>query len=183
MFHVANAFDDGDRVMMDVVAYETMFSAPGSGLDALGRLERWTIDLPRRRVERAVVDAAPLEFPRIDERHFGRRHRLVYAVAVPPDGNTQLTGATRLHKFDRETGAVAEHDFGDGHLPGEFVFVPDGSGEAEDAGWLLGFVLNVAAETTDLVILDARRLADEPVATVHLPHAIPPGFHGNWFPA
>jgi 8'-apo-carotenoid 13,14-cleaving dioxygenase len=42
-------------------------------------------------------------------------------------------------------------------------------------------VLNVAEATTDLVVLDAARLGAPPVATVHLPHAIPPGFHGNWF--
>ena len=45
----------------------------------------------------------------------------------------------------------------------------------------MGFVLNVAEATTDFVILDASRIASAPVATVHLPHAIPPGFHGNWF--
>lgn len=32
-------------------------------------------------------------------------------------------------------------------------------------------------------ILDARAIAGEPVATIHLPHRIPPGFHGNWVPA
>ena len=74
------------------------------------------------------------------------------------------------------------HDFGDGHLPGEFIFVPEAAGSGEDEGWLLGLVINAAEETTDLVILDARRFEAPPVATVRLPHRIPPGFHGNWFP-
>lgn len=184
VFHVANAYDEGDpdrhRVVMDLVAYPTMFTGDGSGLDTLGHLERWSIDPATRRVDRHQIDDTPLEFPRIDERRFGQPHRYVYTVAVPPDGNTQLRGATRLHRFDRDTNTRTEHDFGDGHLPGEFIFVPDGPAETE--GWLMGTVLNVAAETTDLVILDARHFEADPVATIHLPHAIPPGFHGNWFP-
>ena len=181
VFHVANAYDDAGRVVLDVIAYPQMFTGDGSGLDALGSLQRWTIDPATRRVERRTIDPTPQEFPRIDERRFGQEHRFIYTVSVPPDGNTQLSGATRLYKHDMITGEREVHEFGDGHLPGEFVFVPDGADE--DSGWLMGTVLNVDAGTTDLVILDARRFEDAPVATVHLPHPIPPGFHGNWFPS
>ena len=181
VFHVANAYDDGAHIILDVIAYPHMFAASGSGLDALGALERWTIDPATRHIDRRLVDPTPQEFPRIDERRFGQPHRYIYTVAVPPDGNTQLTGATRLYKHDLTTGARATHDFGDGHLPGEFVFIS--ADDAEDAGWLIGTVLNVAEATTDLVILDASRFEALPVALVHLPHPIPPGFHGNWFPS
>lgn len=182
VFHVANAYDDGAQIVLDVIAYPHMFGTSGSGLDALGSLERWTIDPAARRIERRVIDPTPQEFPRIDERRFGQRHRFIYTVSVPADGNTQLTGATRLYKHDMDGGARQTHDFGDGHLPGEFVYIADDNDAGEDAGWLMGMVLNVAARTTDLVILDARRFDGAPVAMVHLPHAIPPGFHGNWFP-
>ncbi|WP_416366596.1 carotenoid oxygenase family protein [Sphingomonas aurantiaca] len=30
------------------------------------------------------------------------------------------------------------------------------------------------------MILDARKFESGPVATIRLPHRIPPGFHGNW---
>ncbi len=183
VFHVANAFDGADgEVILDVIAYDTMFASGGSGLDALGRFERWTVSPQARRVDRRVIDATPQEFPRIDERRFGQAYRYAYAVCVPPDGNPQLTGATRLYKHDLETGSRLVHEFGDDHLPGEFVFVPAAAGAEEDEGWLLGLVINVADETTDLVILDARAFEAAPVATVRLPHRIPPGFHGNWFP-
>ena len=42
--------------------------------------------------------------------------------------------------------------------------------------------LRLVANRPDLVILDARSFEAAPVATVRLPHRIPPGFHGNWFP-
>ena len=180
VFHVANAFDDADgRVVLDVIAYDTMFASDANGLDALGRLERWTVDPVTRCLARHVVDTMPQEFPRIDERRTGQRHRYAYTVSVPPDGNTQLVGATRLYKHDVEAGSRRVHEFGDGHIPGEFVFVP--AGEEEDHGWLLGLVINTGEETTDFVILDAQSFETAPVATVRLPHRIPPGFHGNWF--
>ena len=184
VFHVANAFDGEDgQVVLDVIAYDTMFASGASGLDALGRLERWTVDPLARWVRRSVIDATPQEFPRIDERRFGQSHRYVYTVAVPPDGNTQLAGATRLYKHDLGTGVRLVHDFGDNHVPGEFVFVPAAPDAGEDEGWLVGLVINTADETTDFVILDAQSFEAQPGATVRLPHRIPPGFHGNWFPA
>ena len=144
------------KVVLDVIVYDTMFASSASGLDALGRFERWTVDPATRRVCRQVIDATPQEFPRIDDRRFGQSCRYVYTVSVPPDGNPQLEGATRLYKHDLETGSRRVHDFGETHLPGEFVFVPETPDADEEHGWLLGFVVNVADETTDFVILDAR---------------------------
>lgn len=183
VFHVANGFDGTEgEVILDVIAYDTMFASGESGLDALGRLERWTVNPGMRRVGRRVIDATPQEFPRIDERHFGQSHRYIYTVSVPPDGNPQLAGATRLYKHDMKTGRRLVHEFGDSHLPGEFVFVPAHAAAGEDEGWLLGFVINTADETTDFVVLDAQCFEAAPVGGVRLHHRIPPGFHGNWFP-
>ena len=88
-----------------------------------------------------------------------------------------------FYKHDLVTGERETHDFGPGRFPGEFVFVPASADAVEDEGWLIGLVIDINHQTTDLVILDARTIASEPVATVHLPHRIPPGFHGNWMPA
>ena len=90
------------------------------------------------------------------------------------------TAYTMAFKHDLESGTREVHDFGAGHVPGEFVFVPRAHAKAEDDGWLMGYVVNTAAETTDLVVLDAQNFAGTPQAVVHIPHRIPPGFHGNW---
>lgn len=183
VFHIANAFDaPGGEVVLDVIAYDTMFASDANGLDALGRLERWTIDAATRQVARRVIDPTPQEFPRIDERRTGQPYRHLYTVSVPPDADPQLTGATRIYKHDLHAGTHQVHEFGEGRVPGEFVFVPARADAGEDEGWLLGLVIDRAADTTDLVVLDARRFEQPPVARVHLPHRVPPGFHGNWFP-
>jgi carotenoid cleavage dioxygenase len=35
---------------------------------------------------------------------------------------------------------------------------------------------------TELVVLDAQRFADKPLARVLLPQRVPYGFHGSYFP-
>ena len=91
-----------------------------------------------------------------------------------------LSNPWPLYRHDLKTGARGEHRFGPGRVPGEFVFVPRSADAAEGEGWLIGYVIDAANETTDLVILDAANIAARPVASVHLPHLVPTGFHGNW---
>lgn len=68
-------------------------------------------------------------------------------------------------------------------VPGEFVFVAKANARTEGDGWLMGYVIDTATETTDLVILDAANVEAAPQAAITIPHRIPPGFHGNWMPA
>ncbi len=181
-FHVANAYDDADgQVVLDLCVYDTMFDGAATGPDTPSRgLHRWTIDPATRRVDRRIIDAAPKEFPRPDERYFGQPYRHVWSVALPTTAAARFVGATVLYAHDLVTGSRQTHDFGSGRHPGEFVFVPETATSPEGEGWLIGFVIDMNTDTTDLVILDARRFAQAPVATVHLPHRVPPGFHGNW---
>jgi carotenoid cleavage dioxygenase len=183
-FHVANAFDQPDgTVTLDLCVYERMFDKNATGPDALSRgLERWTVDPARRTVAVRTLDPSPQEFPRFDERRFGQPYRYLWSMALPTRPEDQFVGATALYRHDLETGGRQVHDFGPGRHPGEFVFVPASTESAEGEGWIMGLVVDLQMETTELVILDARRIEDAPAARVRLPHRVPPGFHGNWFP-
>jgi carotenoid cleavage dioxygenase-like enzyme len=183
IFHVANAFDLPDgRVVMDAVVYDSMFSGSLAGPDAAPRgFERWTINPAAGTVHRRTIDGTPQEFPRPDERRIGQPYRYAYTLGLPRTGETFI-GETFILKHDLQAGARAVHDFGDGRYPGEFVFVPAYADAGEDEGWLVGLVVDLPHETTDLEILDARAFTGEPVASIHLPHRVPPGFHGNWLP-
>ncbi|MCY0604023.1 carotenoid oxygenase family protein, partial [Klebsiella pneumoniae] len=86
-------------------------------------------------------------------------------------------GGTHLLKHDLDAGTRQTHDFGEGRFPGEFVFVPAHADSGEDEGWLIGLVIDLPHETTDLVILDAQDFEGAPVASIRLPHRVPPGFH------
>lgn len=50
----------------------------------------------------------------------------------------------------------------------------------EDNGWVLAVVWDATVNRSSLVILDSRKLADGPLATIRLPHHIPLGLHGGW---
>ena len=182
VFHVANAYDTPDgRVVLDVCAYHTMFADSPRGPDAVSRgFERWTVDPVARHVSTRTIDPGPQEFPRTDERRFGQPYRYAFTLAFSGDPGEQVVGATRLYRHDLEAGTRQVHDFGAGRYPGEFVFVPASAEAAEGEGWLVGLVIDAPAEQTDLVILDAQAFEAAPVASVRIPHRVPPGFHGNW---
>lgn len=185
VFHVSNSFEDAaGKVVVDVCPYATMFD--GGMMGPNGRnlgLERWTIDPAAQSVARRTIDATPQEFPRPDERFFGRPYRHAWSVALPESEVAGFMGASCLIAHDLVAGARTVRDFGKGRLPGEFVFVPRAEDAPEGDGWLMGLVIDSTTDTTDLVILDAQDIAGPEVASVHLPHRVPPGFHGNWIPA
>ena len=44
---------------------------------------------------------------------------------------------------------------------------------------MVGLVIDMTNETSDLVILGARDFKHEAVALIRIPHQVPPGFYGN----
>src|SRR3546814_2402472 len=80
VFHPMNAYDDdssdGDTVVLDVVRHPKMFDTNRLGPDeGPPTLDRWTVDLADGKVREERIDDNPQEFPRVDERLVGRRHR------------------------------------------------------------------------------------------------------------
>src|SRR3546814_342749 len=117
VFHPANAFETADgKVVVDVVAHETMFAESKRGPDSRkSRMERWTIDPVAGTTVRAVIHDHAQEFPRYDERLTTRPYRYAYSVAIPDEQSAEWTLAeTRLFKHDLEKGSSAVHDFGPG---------------------------------------------------------------------
>jgi carotenoid cleavage dioxygenase len=127
-----------------------------------------------------MIDAAPQELPRIDERRTGQRYRYAYAMGLPDEIGEALVGEAPLLKHDLETGTRTAHAFGPGRVAGEFMFVPRGPDAAEDDGWLIGLVIDAGDTSTALEIIDASVIDRPPVASIRLPHRVPPGIHGTW---
>ncbi|MEZ5206305.1 MAG: carotenoid oxygenase family protein [Acidimicrobiales bacterium] len=186
VYHPLNAYDDDGRVVMDLVVHPKAFAnterEPSQGEPSM---QRWVLDPVAGTCSRTVIDERGQEFPRADERLAGRRHRYGYSVAVPElaglGGGQGGPGGTLLG-YDVVAGTVAEHHFGAGCTPSEFVFVPAAPDAAENEGWLMGYVHDGATDTSSLQILDATDVAAPPVARVELGHRVPQGFHGNWMP-
>ena len=183
VFHPLNAHDDGDLVVLDVVRYPKMFDAHRLGPDdGAPLLWRWTIDTVTGQVREEQLTDVPLEFPRVDERVVGRRHRYGYATEVSRSADRNAFGG-RLVRIDAVTGDAVPVDLGPGRRSGEWVMVPSHAGAAEDDGWLMSLVYDPGVDRSDLVVLSAADPFAGPVATVELPSRVPMGFHGNWIPA
>jgi carotenoid cleavage dioxygenase len=184
VFHPMNAFDDpdGDGVVLDVVRHPSMFRTNLNGpSEGSPTLERWHLDGRGGVVKEERLDDRGQEFPRVDERLVGRRHRYGYSVGFEA-ADAEVAGVSHLLiKHDLASGRSETRSFGAGHEADEFVFVPSGPDAAEDDGVLMGFVYDRASDRSDLVILDAGTL--ETVAAAHLPARVPHGFHGSWVPA
>jgi len=192
VFHPLNAYDDGDQVVLDVHRYEQLlFMSPKAAREPewrdsqVARLHRFRLDLAGGSVRSDALDDHEGEFPRVDERLVGRKHRFGYFAAVGPEGNpTLLPEFTSVAKIDLERGSRVEvRPHGAGNGCGEPVFVPRTAGAAEDDGWVMYLAYDHERNASELVLLDARDFRGEPVARVRLPHRVPYGFHGNWVAA
>jgi carotenoid cleavage dioxygenase-like enzyme len=172
VFHVANAYDRGNSIVLQAVRYPELWRDSG-GFDTDGVLWTWTIDLQTGTVTERQLDDRAVEFPRIDDRLATMPAR--YAVSVGDGG---------LVRYDLSTGDAVEHAFGTAESPGgpgEAVFVPSTAGPAdESSGWYIGYVYDPVRDGSDLVIIDASDFAAQPVARINLPQRVPFGFHGNW---
>ena len=185
VFHPCNAFDNPDgTVTFDGCVHDKVFADVTAGVDSAKiPFERWQIDPVARRVSRAVIDNDPQEFPRINETLTGQTYRYAYTLGLPKADDETDADEAKLLKHDLVAGTRQVHHFGPGRVAGEFAFVPAANAKAEDHGWLMGYVINPADETSALVILNADDFEGAPQAMIHIPNRIPPGFHGNWVPA
>ena len=184
VFHVANSFQNADgSVTIDLCAYESMFAHGPDGPNGIPcGFERWRVDPAHQQVTREAIDPSPQEFPRVDERFFGQPYHHAWVVSQPSDTVSNFATDNKLYHHNVKTGDRRSYRFGDGLVGGEFVFVPRAQDAEEADGWLMGLVIDVKNDTTQLQFFEALNIEQGPVGAVHIPHRIPPGFHGNWIP-
>ncbi len=184
VYHVANAFEREDgAIVLDVARYDEHWrGGPPSHSYSFdtASLTRWTIAPGASKAREERIDERTVEFPRINDALTSRPHTKVYALAT--EGTLASGVFTALVKYDVNSGRSEENDFGGVGIPSEFAMVPAGPDAGEDEGWLLGFVYDRARNASDLVILDAQRVSEAPVAKISLPRRVPQGFHGSWIP-
>jgi carotenoid cleavage dioxygenase len=179
VYHPLNAYDDGDRIVLDVVRHPKTFATRHNGPDeGVTTLDRWTVDTAAGKVIEERLHDRAQEFPRVDERVVSRPHRYGYTVGFEITDDLQLSNVIMKHDLQQRT--TQTRVLGDEARPAEMVFVPDGPDTGEDEGVLMGYVYDGTTDRSDLVVLDAGTL--ETVASVHLPARVPFGFHGSWVP-
>jgi all-trans-8'-apo-beta-carotenal 15,15'-oxygenase len=184
VFHVANGYEDDDgRIVVDGTrwsefpAFADLRSRPGDRVyqgDGPA-LTRFTIDPRRQSVSEERLCEHSTEFPVVNGRQIGVRHRFIWCNGAAP--TFEEPGAATVIKVDTRSATSIARSFAP-DLPAEPFFVPRPGATAEDDGWLLLTVYVSAHARTDLVVLDATDLSV--VCRGCLPHHLPPGFHGTW---
>src|SRR5882724_11510614 len=187
VFHVMNAWEEGSRIVADVMQFEEapLFPHPdGSPTDptkSRARLCRWTFDLAGNtdRFTQTYLDDLTGEFPRIDDRRAGlESHHGWYACANP---DLPMFGALAgLVHVDAKGARLERYLLPAGDTLSEPVFVARGMEATEGDGWLLTVVWRERENRSDLAAFNATDIASGPIALVHLGHRVPDGFHGNW---
>ena len=186
-FHVMNAWEDGDRIIAEVMAFDEppLFphadGTPSDPAKQQARLTRWTFDLGAGtdHFRSDLIDDLVGEFPRIDDRRAGLAQRHGWFACKRP---SQDIGVAPLldgvAHTDRLSGRREIYWLPQGDAVSEPVFAA--RGEAEGDGWLLVVAWRAAEARSELLILEATDLKAGPVAAVELPQRVPFGFHGNW---
>ncbi len=176
VYHILNAYEDADKVVVDVVKNSTSFDASilKRSIQA-PMLVRWILDLASGRLVETQLSERAVEFPRLNDKLVGQNYRYGYTAEFT--ANLEFGSAFKHDLLKSET---IEHNYGDGRVTMEPVFVAKENASAEDEGWLLSYVFDKNTNKSDVVILDAQNFDGDPVATIHLPVRVPFGFHGNW---
>mmetsp|Transcript_9505 Transcript_9505/g.22251 ORF Transcript_9505/g.22251 Transcript_9505/m.22251 type:complete len:614 (-) Transcript_9505:260-2101(-) len=196
-FHHANAYEDGCMLTLDTMAY-TGFEGGVGFLDPnpepgvmnynrldfdtvpKSRLVRYKICLSDYRYTREVLCDRYAEFPVINPRCSGSKHRYVWALCSNRrDGKSAATQA--LCKIDSEDASKSTIWMPDLNVfCGEPEFVPKEGGVAEDEGFILTLLYDGYKDTSELAVFDAATIEKGPITRLPLRTAVPHGLHGTW---
>jgi len=202
-FHMVNAFDDGSNLVtidaMESPVFPMWFptdeqkAAFARGTppkdEFFSQLTRWTIDLGgegRNAVSRSTLHEWDAEMPRMDDRFACTPYRYAFYSADDPSQPIVTTIGERgvnhnsIARWDHETQSLSSWHTGANSAVGEPVFVPRSPDEGD--GWLLAVVQRYQDMSSELVILDAQKLENGPVARVFMPMRLKNGIHGAWLP-
>ncbi len=176
IYHTMSAFERGSKIIFHaprMVGYTSV----GMKNPPSPKLHRWTIDLKDGTVAEEQVDDLGVDFPITSPRLVGQQHKHGYGAEFDASGAPYILA---YHKYDMETGQRTCHRLSDGRTGSEANFVPAANAKDEDDGYLMSFIFDPSEGKSELVIMNAKEMTDEPLARIHLPARVPTGFHGSW---
>ena len=112
VFHVVNAWDEGERVVVDASRYASLWREPGTFSAGGGQtVHRYTLDLASGIAKEETLEERATEFPRVADDRVGLKHRFSYLTlaALTDAVSPRLEG---LLKMDAASGKTEEHCFG-----------------------------------------------------------------------
>jgi carotenoid cleavage dioxygenase-like enzyme len=199
--HVLNAYQDGGKIHFDtpeaknnmVPFFPDVHGAPFNGMEAMSHLTRWTVDLGSKSTDFAGTERlseTASEFPRIDDRFAGRKHRHGWMLEMDMRRPVELRGGSAggllmnclFHK-DLASGAEQHWWCGPVSSLQEPCFIPRSKQGPEGDGWIVQICNRLDDHRSDLLLFDALDIAKGPIAAIDIPIQMRFGLHGNWVDA
>jgi carotenoid cleavage dioxygenase-like enzyme len=193
--HVMGAFNDGDRVYVDVEMsqynpFAFMPMRDGSKWDPVkgaSRITRLSVDLSKKNVKSYNMEVMYPHhlgaLPRQDDRYNTVPYRVGFLPCPDPNPTDPSKRPSSCYaRFEHDTRKTGLYKAPDGFTLAECCFAPKSKNAAEGEGYLMGVATSAVENRSELVILDAQRLEDGPVATVKLPIRAVGQIHGWWVP-
>ena len=151
-------------------------------MKAQSRMTRWTMDLAKNSDAWEATRLTDFvgEMPRIDDRYTGHPYRHGWLLDFSPGA----AGAPKLAlgHLDHATGK-SESWADPTYVLQEPCFVPKSKDAGEGEGYIVQLGGIVGERRSDLLIFDAKHIADGPIAKARLPVFLRSGLHGNWHTA
>ncbi len=188
--HVMNAFNEGTKIHFDTPeAKNNMFpffpdwhGAPFNGPESASYLTRWTVDMDSNSGEfekRERLSDFVGEFPRIDERYTSEPYRHGWMLGMGMGPGSRAT----LGHIDTATRQAKSWQAAENRALQEPCFIPRSDTAAEGDGYIVQIQQHTDDGLSDLLLFDAQRVDEGPLATIHVPLRMRFGLHGNWVPA
>jgi carotenoid cleavage dioxygenase len=158
-----------------------------------GHVTRVSVDLSKKNITDYDMEILYPELgilPRQDDRYQTIPYRCGFMPTTdaskplhPRLGDLPFRPTNCYTRFDHGTRRTSTFFVGDATGLQEACFVPRSKDAPEGDGYLVGVANRLLeAGRADLLIIDAKHMADGPVATVKLPFRSPSQVHGSWVP-
>ncbi|KAF7074490.1 hypothetical protein CFC21_079350 [Triticum aestivum] len=181
-FHLWNAWEEEETEEVVVIGScmtpaDSIFNESDECLESVLteiRLNTRTGESTRRPIL-ALSEQVNLEVGMVNSNLLGRKTRYAYLAVAEP-----WPKVSGFAKVDLATGELTKFEYGEGRFGGEPCFVPmdPAASRGEDDGYILTFVHDEAAGTSELLVVNAADMRLE--ATIQLPSRVPYGFHGTF---
>jgi carotenoid cleavage dioxygenase-like enzyme len=175
--HTANAWEQGDTIVMDAPiasgnTWPWFKDVDGAAFTmnsfTLRRVKLGLSTNSNTALEEELFDRDITSFTRIDERFYTKQNRYVWVQYADPDQpfHAELPDDPRLRpvnsygRFDVIDRTLKSYFIGPDHVLQEPVFVARNADAAEGDGWILGTAHNLVEMRSELVILDAQTMSE-----------------------
>ena len=182
MFHVVNAYEveenDEQVVVVQACRIETIDMSELT-TDANIPYE-WRLHMTSGLVVEGPIGVTSGDFPQVNPTLHTQHHRYVYLAMLDDDRETaSFPGMVKIDADEKRE--VAKLVYGEGMYGGEMSYVPRENAEAEDDGYLVGFVHKEKENQTEFWVVSTMTM--ETICRVKLSQRVPYGFHSLWVDA